>query len=81
MSDPDCPNTTTCKLVNNIDFLEDKALRDRYIKSYCKGDNPNFEDCTRYTTKNSIHFCPDFVLPDTEMTIDEIIDKYEELEK
>jgi hypothetical protein len=81
MSDPDCPNTTTCKLVNNIDFLEDKALRDRYIKSYCKGGKSNFESCTRYTTKNTIHFCPDFVLPDTDMTLNEIIDKYEQLEK
>jgi hypothetical protein len=81
MSNPDCPNITSCALVNRNDFLIDKVLKDNYIKSYCKGSAANYAACTRYTTKNIIHFCPDFVLPDTEMTIDEIINKYEELEK
>lgn len=81
MSDPYCPNITTCALVKKIDFLTDHVLRDHYIKTYCKSTSPNYEVCTRFTTKRTINFCPDFVLPDTRMTIDEIIDKYEEFEK
>lgn len=81
MADPVCPNIPTCALVNKNNFLTDKVLIDNYIKSYCKDPVANFETCKRYITKINIHFCPDFVLPDTKMTIDEIIDKYEEFEK
>lgn len=32
----------------------------------------------RYRAKEEIYFCPDFVMPDSKMTMDEIIDKFDE---
>jgi len=33
--------------------------------------------CTRYITKSQLNFCPDFVLPDTDATPDEIIARFD----
>jgi hypothetical protein len=47
------------------------------MNNYCTGPKSEWEKCKRYTTKAALGFCPDFVLPDTDLTLDQIIDKYD----
>jgi len=78
MDQPYCPNYKICKLVNEPGFTGDELQRSKYIKVYCQADNIKWESCKRLIVKNTINFCPDFVLPDTTLSIDEIIDKFDE---
>jgi hypothetical protein len=40
-------------------------------------ESKNWISCKRLTTKQELNFCPDFVLPDTDLTSDKIIDKFD----
>ncbi|MCF8368176.1 MAG: hypothetical protein K9G76_03980 [Bacteroidales bacterium] len=77
MEEPYCPNIRTCKLVNEEGFTGDEIQRKKYIEQYCFTENPKWFECKRYMTKSELNFCPDFVLPDTELSIDEIMDKFD----
>lgn len=80
MLEPYCPNFDSCKLVQLKGFVADNIAYNNYLESYCKTTDKTWENCKRYITKNAINFCPDFVMPDTLLSPDEIIDKFEELE-
>ena len=77
MSDPCCPNIGGCKLVNDPEFPIDEISRERYIESWCHGCTPGYETCRRVIISKTLHFCPDFVLPDTSTPLDEILDRIE----
>jgi hypothetical protein len=81
MTEPDCPNMLSCKLVQDAGFIADTAIRERYISIYCKNGDLGYNTCKRFITKMNIHFCPDFVMPDTTFSIDEIIERFEEFER
>jgi len=72
-----CPNLASCKLVIAENVVPDEVLRNSYINVYCKSNNERWQGCKRLIVKNKLNFCPDFVLPDTTLTIDEIIDKFD----
>ena len=74
-----CPNYEICRLVTIEGFSGDETRRQNYMKTYCVKGKENWSNCKRYIAKNALNFCPDFVLPDTTLTPDEIIDKFEEL--
>lgn len=77
MEDHCCPNYRECILVNDKDFLsnsEDKAI---YKSEYCESKDKKWLICKRYMTKEEINFCPDFVLPDTGMSVVDIIEKFD----
>ncbi|HOZ30715.1 MAG TPA: hypothetical protein PLL66_07340 [Bacteroidales bacterium] len=73
MNKSSCPNIHGCQIINIKDFIapEDKEI---YIKNYCSSEKEEWEKCKRYITKNELNFCPDFVMPDTEYTTDQILD-------
>lgn len=73
-----CPNYSVCKLVIEPGFTGNESQRKKYIKEYCQADSSIWGYCKRLVVKNTINFCPDFVLPDTMLSIDEIIDKFDE---
>ncbi len=73
-----CPNYNRCDLVVKKLNL-DKARYNYYIDNYCCCNNEAWLRCKRFRVKGTIHFCPDFVLPDTEMSIDEIIDMFDNI--
>jgi hypothetical protein len=77
MEEAYCPNYDTCRLVKDEDFIADKNRRLSYIDGYCKAGEEQWCTCKRLITKNALNFCPDFVLPDTRLTPDEIIDKFD----
>lgn len=73
-----CPNIEVCKLVVKEDFIDNESKRIEYLVTYCKSPDKRWNQCTRFIVNNTINFCPDFVLPDSEMTPNEVIDKFDE---
>jgi len=78
MDHTQCPNYNICRLVTVEDFKFEKGSRKDYLLTYCQAGEASWSQCKRYITKNALNFCPDFVLPDTTLTTDEIIDKFDE---
>lgn len=78
MEDPYCPNYSSCKLVNTVGFTGDEQTRKQYIQVYCEADESKWNNCKRLIVKEKFHFCPDFVMPDTNLSPDEIIDKFDD---
>lgn len=73
-----CPNIRECKLVVDKGFNVSELKRFIYIDNFCKSGGESWRDCTRFVIKSALNFCPDFILPDTDMTPDEVIDKFDE---
>ncbi len=72
-----CPNIKSCKLVVIPGFTGNEEQRNMYMQKYCWSGHKEWADCKRWIVKNKLNFCPDFVLPDTELSPDEIIDKFD----
>lgn len=72
-----CPNKEVCKLYLEEGFTGNEDQRHTYIKSWCQSDETKWSKCKRFVVKEAIHFCPDFVLPDSVMTPDEVIEKFD----
>ncbi len=71
-----CPNYVTCRLVNTNVVERDKAKKEHYITLYCLREE-TWRTCRRYTSRRALWISPDFILPDSNLTDDEIIDRYE----
>jgi len=69
-----CPNYDKCTLVHDSGFSIRELIRKNYIKDYCEGEDGEWKNCKRYIVKNALKFCPPSVLPDSELTVDEIMD-------
>jgi hypothetical protein len=80
MAEKPCPNIKGCRLVKTDVVVPDPDQKEAYMKAYCYREE-TWRQCKRYQTKRSLWICPDFVLPDTDMTEDEIVDLYEKMEK
>ena len=77
MEDTHCPSYNSCQLVKDEDIIADGNTRLFYIINFCKANKEDWNSCKRLITKTALNFCPDFVLPDTRLTLDEIIDKFD----
>lgn len=77
MKDYYCPNYKECRLVKASDFKFSGFSREAYLTNYCEDEASGWKKCKRFIAKNSLGFCPDFVLPDSTFTTDEIIDKFD----
>lgn len=75
-----CPNYGGCRLVQTKVVIPDDAEREKTMSAWCHEED-TWKNCKRYITRKSLWMCPDFVLPDTDLTEDEIIQKYEKGEK
>ena len=74
-----CPNINGCQVLNIRGFVECEDVKNFYINTYCSIDTKEgYFLCKRFQTKKALGFCPEFVLPDSEITLDEIMDKCEE---
>ena len=80
MPGKDCPNYINCQLINKEEVLQDKNLQRQYIRDFCLGEDEAWSQCKRYLSKQELNFCPDFVLPDSPWSPDEILDIFEERE-
>lgn len=75
--DGKCKNILSCRMVTTNQVIDDESLKGQYMKKYCNADKEIWMDCKRFTVKETLQFCPDFVLPDSPWTLDEIINKFE----
>ena len=76
MTTDQCPNYRECALVNKQITLSEDVYRS-YIDNYCCCNKESWSECMRFRAKVELNFCPDFVLPDSKMTADEIIDYFD----
>lgn len=74
-----CPNSGGCRLVKTDVVEPDNDKREQYIEAYCLREE-TWKQCRRYTIRRALWICPDFVLPDSDMTEDEVADLYEQRE-
>lgn len=72
-----CPNMNSCQLIVVEDFELSQQKRSYYKEVFCIAGSSAWKACTRYQTKLAINFCPDFVLPDSVLTPDEVIDRFD----
>jgi len=75
-----CPNFGGCRLVQTEAVVPDDTKREEYISTWCLKEE-TWSKCKRYITRKSLWICPDFILPDTDLTEDEIIERYEQQDK
>jgi hypothetical protein len=73
MSRKSCPRIEHCRLVAGH-LTINEVEKETCVKKYCQGD---FTSCKRLIVLEKIHFCPDFVFPDSSCSIDEVLDKME----
>ena len=78
MPDNICTNYNSCRMVTTTEVVPDEKVKEAYLDIWCRDDGEKWKDCKRFSTKAKLSFCPDFVIPDTTLSIDEIIDKFEE---
>ncbi len=74
MSSEICPKKEVCRLINDM-IPEFPGPHDKYLADYCLSGKNNWSKCKRYQTATELGECPDFLLPDTKMSLPEIIDK------
>ena len=48
------------------------------MRDYCQRTQEHWSVCKRFIIKNELGTCPDFVLPDTTLSLPEIIAKFDE---
>jgi hypothetical protein len=72
-----CHNYPSCRLINFDNFPISVESLQQIKSDYCEDVNENWLNCRRYIVKKELGFCPDFVFPDTEITLSEIIDRFE----
>ena len=75
-----CPNFGGCRLVQTDVVVTESEKKEEYISSYCLNEE-TWKKCKRYTIRKALWICPDFVLPDSDMTEDDVVDRYEDEEK
>lgn len=76
-----CVNYLSCQLVNTNNIVPDEQKRLFYINNFCRGNKDTWKKCKRYVTKEELNFCPDFVLPDSLLTTNEIIEEFDRLQE
>ena len=73
-----CANINTCRMVSTELVVPDLKLKEQIMDAWCRQDENIWLKCKRFETKKELGFCPDFVVPDTQLSIDEIVDKFDE---
>lgn len=74
-----CPNAANCQILHKDGFVANEQTKEFYRNHFCRIDTAEgYFSCMRFITKQELGFCPDFVFPDSKMTIDDIITKIEE---
>lgn len=75
-----CPNYGGCRYVRVRDLEPDEAKWEATMAAYCYKEE-TFVTCRRYIIRKALWICPDFVLPDSKFTEEEVADRYEKGEE
>lgn len=68
-----CPKVVKCPLFNDK-ILKREESAEVYKNLYCR-NSEKFMECKRYQVSEKIGKCADFVMPNSTMTVDQIIQK------
>lgn len=68
-----CFKRETCKLFSK-NLLKRKQSEEVYKSLYCNTKS-NWKNCKRYLVSKEIGTCPDFVMPNSSYTVEDIISK------
>jgi len=77
LEDTHCPNKPNCQVFTVEGFVSSPEMQEAFAMIYCDAVPDGWKSCRRFITKNELHLCPDFVLPDSKLTTDEILDRLE----
>lgn len=66
-----CPKTPKCPLFNG-NLLKRAESAEVYKNNYCKS---KYLECKRYQISEKVGKCADFVMPNSMLTLDEIVEK------
>jgi hypothetical protein len=72
-----CTNYEQCRLVNATDYAIANETRQVFLNTFCEAGKDKWQNCKRFVMKEDMGFCPDFVLPNTALDPDEIVDKFD----
>lgn len=64
-------------MVATNEVVPDENEKEYYMDSWCRQGEIIWSKCKRFHTKKSLSFCPDFVVPDTVLSINEIIERFD----
>jgi hypothetical protein len=68
-----CPNYEKCPIYNGV--LQGKTLTAKaYVQFFCAADA--YPTCKRYMVKEATGVCPPNILPNSVLSVDEIIAEY-----
>ena len=74
-----CPRQAVCSLFNDkITTFKSKMSLEIYKKLYCNARDEYWKECKRLTIINKTGKCADFVMPNSSLTIEQIIEKMKE---
>lgn len=66
-----CPKTEKCPLFND-NLLRRAESASTYKKLYCTAGESKWKKCKRYMVSEATGKCPDFVMPNSTYTVEEI---------
>ena len=66
-----CPKYQKCPLFND-NLLVRQSSADAYKNLYCRAGMDRWAECKRYQTSEALGQCPDFVMPNSTATVEEI---------
>ena len=69
--DTTCPKIAKCPLFNGT-LLKRSESEDTYKNRYCRS---KFAECKRFQISELVGKCPDFVMPNSMLTIDQIVER------
>jgi len=72
-----CPKVEKCPLFNGS-LLKRPQSEETYKNLYCKAGKTQYEKCKRFICSNTYGKTPDFVLPNSTLTIKEIGERMKE---
>jgi hypothetical protein len=69
----ECPKTPKCPLFND-NLLKRAESAEVYKRGYCK-DSEKYKECMRYIVSEKVGKCADFVMPNSMLTVEQIIER------
>lgn len=74
-----CTKIEKCPLFNDKILMRPESAN-TYKSLYCKDTKQNWRNCKRYIVSEKAGWCPDFVRPNSMLSIAEIIERMEQMD-
>jgi len=68
-----CPKTPNCRLFNG-EILKREGAAETYKNLFCRSKE-KYHQCKRYIVSEKVGDCADFIMPNSSLSIEDIIDR------